>query len=108
MPERKIKGLLGLAEKAGKTASGEFLTEQALRSRSAYLTILAEDASAGTKKKFTNMCITAGCPLLMFGSKEELAHAMGKEMRSCVAILDEGLADAIGKAAERLRDKQGE
>ena len=38
--------MLGLAMKAGKVSSGEFATEQAVKSGSAYLVILAETASA--------------------------------------------------------------
>ena len=48
--------MLGLAMKAGKVSSGEFATEQAVKSGSAYLVILAETASANTQKKFRNMC----------------------------------------------------
>ena len=44
--------MLGLAMKAGKVSSGEFATEQAVKSGSAYLVILAETASANTQKKF--------------------------------------------------------
>ena len=101
-------GLLGIAEKAGKTASGEFQTEQALQACAAYLTILAEDASLNTKKKFTDLCERAQCPVLLFGNKEDLAHAIGKESRSCIAVLDQGLANAIRETAERLTDNQGE
>ena len=48
----KILGLLGIAAKAGKLASGEFAAVQALSARKAWLTIVAEDASANTKKQF--------------------------------------------------------
>ena len=36
--------MLGLAMKAGKVSSGEFATEQAVKSGSAYLVILAESS----------------------------------------------------------------
>ena len=44
--------MLGLAMKAGKVISGETGCENSIRDGSAYLVILAEDASANTMKKF--------------------------------------------------------
>ena len=52
----KVLSLIGLATKAGKTASGEFLTEREVKSGKAALVIVAGDASENTKKKFRNMC----------------------------------------------------
>ncbi|MDY5023246.1 MAG: ribosomal L7Ae/L30e/S12e/Gadd45 family protein, partial [Blautia sp.] len=52
----KTMSLVGLATKAGKTASGEFSTEKAVKTGKAYLVLVAEDASENTKKKFRNMC----------------------------------------------------
>ena len=46
--QSKGLSMLGLAMKAGKVSSGEFATEQAVKSGSAYLVILAETASANT------------------------------------------------------------
>ena len=48
--------MLSIAKKAGKVASGEFMTENAVKSGGAALVIVAEDASDNTKKKFKNMC----------------------------------------------------
>lgn len=42
--------MLGLAAKAGKVASGEFMTENAVKSGGAALVIVAEDASENTKR----------------------------------------------------------
>ncbi len=108
MSEKKIMGLIGIAEKAGKTASGGFLAEQALRSGKAHLLIIADDASAGTKKKLNDLCRARHCPVLYLSDKRELAHAIGKEERSCVAVLDQGLANAIRQTAEGLNVKQGD
>ena len=108
MSEKKILGLLGIAEKAGKLASGEFAAEQALKARKARLFIIAEDASDGTKKKFRDRCEHVRCPILVFGSKSELAHAIGREERSCIAVLDQGLAAAISRTAETITDNRGE
>ena len=44
--------MLGIATKAGKTVTGEFSTEKAVKEGSAYLVVVAGDASNNTKKKF--------------------------------------------------------
>ena len=42
---QKILNLIGLATKAGKTASGEFSTEKAVKGGTAHLVIVSEEAS---------------------------------------------------------------
>lgn len=93
----KVSSLLGLATKAGKIASGEFMTEKMVKSGNAYLVMVAEDASQNTKKKFENMCKFYEVPICFFSEKESLGHAMGKELRASLAVLDEGFAKAIKK-----------
>ena len=95
--QSKIFSSLGLATKAGKTQSGEFCTEKSVKSFNAFLVILAEDASDNTKKMFTNMCTYYEVPCVIYGTKEELGHAMGKQFRASVAITDEGFAKMIQK-----------
>lgn len=99
-PGKNIKGIfsmLGLATKAGRIVSGEFMTERAVKNGSACLVIVSEDASQNTKKMFTNMCRYYKVPLHIFGTKESLGKSMGKEMRASAAITDEGFAKAIQK-----------
>jgi len=90
-------GLLGLAAKAGKVKSGEFSVEKAVKSGNAFLVIVSEDSSDNTKKMFRNMCTYYEVPYYEFGSKEELGHALGKEMRASLAVQDEGFSKAIVK-----------
>lgn len=97
MKNNKILSLVGLATKAGKTVSGEFSTEKAVRAKKAALVIIAETSSDNTKKKFTNMCEFHQVPLYIYGKKEELGLAMGKEQRASLAVLDEGFSRAIEK-----------
>ena len=77
----KALSLISLAMKAGRCASGEMMTESEVKSGRARLVIVASDASDNTKKKF----------------QDTLGHAMGKEFRASLAILDEGFADGIQK-----------
>ena len=97
MQRDKVLSLIGLATKAGKTASGEFMTESVTKSGKAALVIVAKDASDNTKKKFQNMCEFYKVPICFYGDKDTLGHAMGKEFRASLAILDEGFATGIQK-----------
>lgn len=97
---KSILNLLGLATKAGKTASGELSTEKAIKSGKGRLVIVSEDASANTRKMFSDMCTYYEVPIYIFGNKEELGHSMGKEIRSSLAILDAGFSKAIVKQLE--------
>ncbi|WP_143321248.1 ribosomal L7Ae/L30e/S12e/Gadd45 family protein [Clostridium sp. HBUAS56010] len=94
---QKILNLIGLATKAGKTASGEFMTEKSVKTGKASLVIVSEEASENTKKMFTNMCTYYQIPIYFFASKNELGRAMGKEMRASLVIVDNGFAKAVMK-----------
>lgn len=97
MVPNKIYSAIGLATKAGKTESGEFSTEKAVKSGKAWLVILAEDSSDNTKKKFQNMCSYYEVDYAVYGDKVSLGHAMGKEFRASMAVTDEGFAKMIRK-----------
>ena len=97
MKLNKALSLISLATKAGKTASGEFATEQSVKSFRAELVIVASDASDNTKKKFKNMCEFYEVPIYFYGDKDTLGHAMGKEFRASLAVTDPGFAKGIMK-----------
>ncbi len=100
----KILSLIGLAMKAGRCASGEMMTESEAKSGKAKLVIVASDASENTKKKFRDMCKFYRVPICFYGDKDTLGHAMGKEFRASLAILDEGFADGIQKELKNRED----
>jgi len=93
----KVLSFIGLATKAGKTVSGEFSTEKEVKTGRAALVIVAADASENTKKKFRNMCEFYEVPIRFYKDKDALGHAMGKEFRASLAVLDEGFAKGILK-----------
>lgn len=97
MKQNKVFSMIGLATRSHKIDSGEFMTERAVKSGKAYLVIVAQDASDNTKKNFSDMCAFYKVPLFFYGNKEELGHAMGKEMRASLAITDEGFSKALMK-----------
>ncbi|NDL66319.1 50S ribosomal protein L7ae [Clostridiales bacterium F-3ap] len=87
--------MLGLCMKAGKLVSGEFSAMDAIKSRKAFLTVMASDASENTKKRFRDKCAYRGIPIVEYGDKEALGRAVGKEGRAVLAILEEGFATNI-------------
>ena len=100
--QNKVFGLLGIAAKSNNIVSGEFSTEKAVKDHNAALVIVAKDASDNTKKIFTNMCTFYKVPICFFGLKTELGHAIGKEYRASLALLDKGLADEIEKQLKMM------
>ena len=89
--------MIGLAQKAGKVASGEFSTEKAVKTGKAYTVIVADDSSDNTKKMFTYYKV----PIHFFSDKVSVGHAIGKEFRASLAVLDEGFAKTIEKYFEQ-------
>lgn len=95
MDNKKILSFLGLATRAGKLVSGEFVVEKTIKSGEAKLVIIAGDASDNTKKKFTNMCTYRNIPLAFISDRFEIGKVTGKEYRVSVAITDDGFANTI-------------
>ena len=103
----KVYSLLGLAVRSRNLVSGSFATEKAVKSGKAVMVIVSEDASKNTEKMFRNMCNFYHVPLFRFGRKEELGHAMVKDMRTSLALTDEGFARTIRKHLEAIEQEDG-
>lgn len=93
--KHKAFSLLGLCMRAGKLSNGEFAALAAIRENIAKLIILAEDAAENTKKKFQNAAEYYHIPILVWGSKEELGNALGKDDRAIITVNEEGFANKI-------------
>ncbi len=93
--KKKLLSLIGLATRARKTVSGEFSTERSVKSGKSQMVIVSEEASENTKKKFTNMCAYYKVPIYLFGTKDELGHAMGQEFRASLSVEDAGFAKSM-------------
>ena len=91
----KILSFISLAQKAGKTACGQFLAEKAIKEGKAYAVIVTKDASDNTKKHIKDMCAYRDIPCFEYSDKENLGRTCGKEERSVTAICDTGFADNI-------------
>ena len=88
---KKLLSLIGLAKRARKVVSGEFSTEKS------HMVIVSEEASDNTKKMFTNMCTHYKVPIYLFGTKDELGHAMGQEFRASLSVEDAGFAKSMAE-----------
>ena len=97
MDSNKIYSMLGLCMRAGKLKSGEFACLEAIRKKTAVLVIVSEDASDNTKKQFKDKCSYYNVPIYFFGNKDDLGHAIGKDVRTSLAILDKGFAESLRK-----------
>lgn len=100
MKQNKVFSLLGIAMRGHNLVSGELQTLNEIKNGSAMLVIIAEDASDNTRKLFTDKCSFYNVPVRMYGQKEELGRAIGKDLRSSLGVCDAGLADTIIKRLE--------
>lgn len=93
----RLISLLGLAQKAGKVASGELAVEKAVRSGKAKLVLVAEDSSESTKKGYRDISAFYQVTLIEQCTKEQLGACIGKSERAALAITDDGFCRAVLK-----------
>ena len=93
--DKKVSSLLSLCMRARKLAAGEHACEIALRSTDARLILIAEDASEGTKKKFINKAFYYNVPAVIYGGRNEISKAIGRENRVVIAVTDFGFAKGL-------------
>ncbi len=101
MENNKFLSLLGLCQRAGKLVSGELPCEKALKGNKVKLLIISEDASNNTKKKFKNAALSKNVDIICTETKENIGRAIGKDLRSTVAIIDEGFAQQLKNLYEK-------
>lgn len=95
MNQPQWSSLLGLAYRARKVITGEELVIKEVRSGKAKLVLLSNDASANTEKKITDKCSYYNVPIEKVANREQLGHAIGKDERVVLAVLDEGFAKKL-------------
>lgn len=106
LKSNKALSMLSIAAKAGKVVSGGFLSEKSIQEGTAKLVIIAEDASENTRKKFVDKCTYYHVPFYIFGNSELLGKQIGKQMRTTVTVLDQGLAEQIRKKLDSSKDME--
>lgn len=91
----RLKGMIGLAVRAGKAPSGSFAVEGAVRRRQARLVLVDGRASANTVRDVGALCANHGVKCVMLEDSGILEALLGRENRTVMAITDEGFAGAI-------------
>lgn len=86
----KIKGMMGLAKRAGKLIGGQELVLEAIRSGKAEIVIITTDASDNTKKMFRDKCDYYHVPIFEYAEKTDFGNAS-------MAVCDENFAGALKK-----------
>lgn len=93
----RIMSLIGLAYKANKITYG-FKAMEAIKSKKAYLVLLADDTANNTKKKVLDKCAFYQVPVKSVSSRFNLSKAIGKANIVMIAIMEEGFAKSINQA----------
>lgn len=92
----RLRGMIGLAAKAGKLKSGEFSSEESIKKGRARVCLISSEASERTGKHFHDMCSYRSIPIYTVeAGKEELGQMIGRGPRSMVTIEDRGFAENI-------------
>ena len=99
--ERKIRTLLGFAQRSGKLVSGDDLVLAYVKKGRAKLVIAAQDAAWNTKKEFYHIITKTSVPWYPWGEKAAIGWAIGKSPRALVALTDEGFAAALAELLQQ-------
>ena len=95
--EDRIRNLLGMAQKAGRIASGNTGVEKAVKEKRATYILVAGDASPESRKGYEEMATRYGIPCSISMTKAELGASIGREYRAAVALTDEGFGRSLAK-----------
>ncbi len=102
MNQLKLFSLFGLAQKAGKIASGDARVQKTVKAGQAKLLILAGNASELTRKSYRDLASFHHVDLIVAFSKQELGLAVGKGERAALAVTDEGFSKAMCKEFNQM------
>lgn len=102
--ESRALHLVGLGKRGANLACGTQSVEIALNKGKALLVIQAKDAAENGAEAIRSRCESAGVPCYTLGTKEELGRLTGKDVRTVIAVLEEGLADGLRRLLESQSD----
>lgn len=94
----RLRNAIGLAMKAGRVKSGDFIVEKLTRAGELPLVLLDGTASDNTREKYQKLCASKQTELL---SVCELGKAIGKPGRMVACVTDENFKNMIIRAASR-------
>ena len=95
MANNGVTFALGLAQKAGKLASGDYAVRSALKNGKAKLLLVAADAAENSKKDMYFMAEMSDTPVVECLTRDELGWAIGKAKRTAVVVLDNSFVNMI-------------
>ncbi len=95
MENKQAAFALGLAQKAGKVASGDFAVRSALNGGKAKLMLIACDAAEASRREMEYLAKTAGVKVVTGPARAEIGSAIGKSPRTAVVITDNNFAGMI-------------
>ena len=103
--EARIAGYLGIAQKAGKIAAGDMMTQEALKANKATLLVIAADTAASVKDELLPQAEKRKLPVLEWKDKDSLGLVVGKSRRGALALCDAGFTKAILKVLKEAEEK---
>lgn len=95
--QKRLEFALGLAQKAGKIASGDYAVKSAIKSGKVRLLLVATDTAINSKKDLLFMAESYDIKVSEVLKRVELGMAIGKAQRSALAIIDNNFAGMIEK-----------
>lgn len=98
--EGKVKNLLCIGSKAGRTASGAQVVREALQKNRVELILLAGDASTRTMDAFRTLAGEVPCRCV--ADRNKLGMWFGRDSVAVAAVLNRGLARPLLVALDRL------
>ena len=104
MKIEEIRGLLGLARRAGRLCVGSRETRIGLHRGEVRLVILAEDASPRDRERVFRVAVEEEVPTRVVGDRGSLGAAIGRDAVAVLGIRDAGMAGAL---VARLAGNEG-
>lgn len=104
---RRIEGLILAAHRSKCAALGTDAVRAAVADRSAVALVVAADA-AGRREELVEATRGLGGACWVIGTKASLGRLFGRDELGVLAVLDERIAEEIGRASARLRDLEEE
>ena len=98
----KVLGMLGLAKRAGKILTGEFLCDKAIKKGQSKLIIIASEISENGKKAVCDACNYYGVEYVEYGTADLLGQITGGGRRVVVSVNDDNFKKAILSKMERI------
>lgn len=99
---RRVTGLLGGAYRARRLEAGSDVVVEACREGRARLVVVATDASAAAKLTEVREAIDEG-RAIAWANKRELGALFGRDEVAVCVVLDDGIADELGRAHQLVR-----